>query len=177
MQLCAVLFFFLTNLINIIRLSLRSSFNNPAFSLSSYRDHRHTNGVQGRHRIEEHADEARRWTESFLPAVLSRGSIALSCSSDLGLTSALEQLASVSSASFTISRKLYPTVSSTQAHTDHVTQLLFSAQRNPLKLLGWEIASPSCDGFLLKDDMSGKGFKGGRGWGWGYIYKIKIRPE
>lgn len=100
------------NLINVIGLSLRSSFNNTAFSLSSYRDHRHTNGVQGRHRKEEQADEARRWTGSFLPTVLSRGSIALSGYSDLGLTSALERLASVSSASFTISRKLYPTLAS-----------------------------------------------------------------
>lgn len=93
-----------------------------------------------------HGDEARRWTGSFLPTVLSGGSIALSRRSDLGLTPALERLGLVSSASFTISRKLYPTLASspsTQAHRGHVTQFLFAALRNPLKLLGWKIMSLS----------------------------------
>lgn len=113
--------------------------------------------------------EAQRWTGSFFPTALSLGgSIALSRRSDLGLTSALERLALVSSASFTISRKPYPTLassSSTQTHRGHVTQLLFAALKNPLKLLSWKIVSLSCDGFLLKDDMSGRGFKKGQGEG------------
>lgn len=102
--------FFFMNLINIINLLLSSSLNNIAVSFSSNRDQWYTNGVWRR----DWGEKTQRWSLEMdwkfpLDCVVGR-SIALSRCSDLGLTPALARLALVSSASFTISRKLYPTL-------------------------------------------------------------------